>query len=105
MTVPSLSQRKEMNIFMNHHRGDETSAGQLAIFTTNTAVGSCSGAAVSSSPLYEDIHIESREDFDWYAHQESSRAVSSKEDCSLPQYVPPAIKNLPNLLEGVIALL
>merc|ERR1719491_1160912 len=87
---------------MNHHRGDETSAGQLAIVTTNTAVSSCSGsgAVSSSSPFYEDIHIDSREDFDWYANQESSRAVSSEEDCFLPQYVPPAIKNLPNLLRG-----
>jgi len=99
MTLPSLSQRRETNIFMTHYRGDETAAGQLAIVTTNTAVGSCSGAV--SSPFYEDIHNDSREDFDWYANQESSRAVSSEEDCFLPQYVSPAIKNLPNLLRNV----
>jgi hypothetical protein len=98
MTLPSASQRRETNIFMNNFRGDEASAGQLAITTTTaTAVGGSGGAV---SPSFEDeTNNFSREDFDWYANQESC-AAASEEDSYLPQYIPPLIKNLPNILRN-----
>ena len=96
MTLPSISQRRDANIFMNHFRGDEASAGQLAITTaTTTAIG---GGAVSPS-FDDETNNFSREDFDWYANQESC-AAASEEDSYLPQYIPPLIKNLPNILRN-----
>ena len=92
MTLPTMSERKEANFFMNRFRGDESSAGQLAI--TTTGVGGC----VSSEELHAAEYF-SRDDFDRFANQEASLVVgSSEEDSYLPRCIPPAIKDLPNML-------
>jgi hypothetical protein len=94
MTLPSPSQRIEAKAIMNHFRGDEGAAGQLA----------CNNSATLVCDDLEQGSVVFREDLDRFVHlrhHESSASCaqsSREEDSYLPRGVPQLVLDLPDML-------
>ena len=92
MTLPSHSQRREAKHIMNHFRGDEGAAGQLACSNNSTTLV-CDELEQDSVVFREDldrcVHLR---------HHESSVLLSREEDSYLPRSVPQVVLDLPTML-------
>ena len=92
MTLPSHSQRREAKDIMNHFRGDEGAAGQLAC-SNNSATLVCDELEQDSVVFREDL-----DRFVHLRHHESSAQLSREEDSYLPRSVPQVVLDLPTML-------